>query len=448
LVLGISSAVEAPADAHDIDVVALGGPPASGVLERLAGALAPGGCLVARWTSAARADAALNADLTRCGLALRESVDASGTGVLRAQKTSIAQPSPARPLELFYVAFSPLLMDIRTRLPMQWLKADPELRPVYALAPLLELPKLHREVPKVVVLQRPAEVDANAWRPFLADAVAGGWVVVLEYDDHPWLIAEMQNRAAFQADMLRFGFAHAVQTATPALVEAFRPYNPEIALFPNAVFELAPFPEGERPRRIFYGAVLRGSFAVEVARSLGPAIERFPDAHFEVIGDREVFAALPTDAKTFHEYMSYEGYLRLMGGCAVSLSPVETLPRRETKSDAKFLDAARAGVLTIASPPIYEAVIEHGVNGLIARTVPDWAPLLAAALSDPAGSREMAKRAWEYVRAERMFAHQAAARGDWYRDLWARREALNEALMRRVPGLREAVAAELARGRG
>jgi hypothetical protein len=33
---------------------------------------------------------------------------------------------------------------------------------------------------------------------------------------------------------------------------------------------------------------------------------------------------------------------------------------------------------------------------------------------------------------------------DWYRDLWARREALNAAAFARVPGLAQAVAAETA----
>jgi hypothetical protein len=110
---------------------------------------------------------------------------------------------------------------------------------------------------------------------------------------------------------------------------------------------------------------------------------------------------------------------------------------RETKSDAKFLDAARAGVLTIASPTIYDRVIEHGVNGLLAPRVEDWAPLLIRALAEPAWRQAMARRAWDYVRRERMFANQVALRRDWYLDLWARREELNAGLIARTPGLRE-----------
>ena len=113
----------------------------------------------------------------------------------------------------------------------------------------------------------------------------------------------------------------------------------------------------------------------------------------------------------------------------------------DTKSDAKFLDAARAGALTIGSPTVYADTIADGVNGLIAREVEDWPRLLAKALAEPAWTRELARRAWEEVRDHRMFAHQLEARKSWYWSLWSRREALNRALMDRTPGLEAAVKA-------
>lgn len=407
-------------------------PPPADLLGRLAGALAFGGHLIARGMSGGPHDLAAH------GLSPRGPTDAGGTGVSRAQKLPPGV-APRAPLHLHSIVYAGLLMDIRTRLPARGLASDPDLEVVFETAPF-ELPPLGREVPKVVVLQRPAELRPEAWRPFLARAIREDWIVVMEYDDYPPLVAEVQGRPHSEADMLRFAFVHAVQTSAPPLVELFRPYNPEIAHFPNAAFELLPFPQGPRPRRVFYGAVIRGRYAIEVARSLGPAIAQAPDTEFVVIGDPQVFKALPTSAKRYYEYMSFEGYLELMSQCAVSLSPIEALPMRETKSDAKFVDAARAGVLTIASPTIYDRVIEHGVNGFLAPEVADWAPLLGQALTDEPLRARLARRAWEYVRDERMFAQQVGRRRDWYFDLWSRREALHEALMRRTPGLREAVA--------
>jgi hypothetical protein len=89
---------------------------------------------------------------------------------------------------------------------------------------------------------------------------------------------------------------------------------------------------------------------------------------------------------------------------------------------------------------VYDRVIEHGVNGLLAREVGDWAPLLQQVLTDEPSRQRMARAAWDQVRDERMFADQGVLRRDWYLDLWARREALNAAMIERVPGLRDALA--------
>jgi hypothetical protein len=418
--------------AASFEAVVIARPPPADLLGRLAAALRPKGHVIARWAPDAEV-------LAPYGLGLREASGEGAAGILRAQKLSAGETSrPA--LFVLTAPYATLLMDIRTRLPTQGLRSDPELRVVYEPPPF-DLPDLPVNTPKVVVLQRPAELRAEVWRPFLVQAIRKGWVLVMEYDDYPPLVAEVLGHTSSEADMLRFGYVHAVQTATPPLVEAFRAYNPETVLFPNAVFDLPPYPQGPRPRRVFYGGVLRGRYAVEVARSLAPAVQRCPDTEFVVIGDRAVFDALPTRAKRYHDYMTFEAYLDLMSQCAISLSPIEALPRRDTKSDAKFLDASRAGVLTIASPTIYDRVIRHGENGFLAPQVADWAPLLEQALTDEPLRERMARNAWDYVRRERMFANQVAARRDWYWDLWARRDELNEALIGRAPGLREAVSA-------
>lgn len=439
-VLGVDPAA-APQPAEPFDVVVLGGAPPAAVLTNLAAALRPGGHLLARWSSAQAAPPPMRAALAAVGLVLREPVDAGGTGVLRAAKAAAAPP-PALRLET--VAFASFLMDVRSRLPARGLRSDPELEVEYVTAPHTPRPQpLDR--PKVLVLQRPGPTTLEQGLALMAFAIVGGWVLVTEYDDHPALVAEALKRPFGPADMARFGYTHALQTTTEPLAEVFRPHTAEVRIFENAVFELAPFPTGPQPRRVFYGAVTRGGFGVEVARSLAPVAAEFPDLEFVVLGDRAVFDALPTANKAYEDYLPYEAYLARMAQCAVSLSPIEAGPGRDTKSDAKFLDAARAGVVTIASPLIYDRVIRHGENGLLAPRLQDWAPLLRQALADPVRTRAMGRRAWDYVRAERMFARQVAERRDWYRDLWSRREDLNQAALARMPGLAEAVAAEKAR---
>lgn len=342
----------------------------------------------------------------------------------------VARRGAGRPtMHLSLLTYAPTLMDIRTRLPAEAMRSEPDLMVSHQKLPAT-LPRLAPDEPKILVLQRPAPIDPAAWRKAMATHARAGWIVVLEYDDHPELVARVKSRPVTEADWLRFAHVHAVQTSTPALAELFGRYNPEVKLLPNAVFNLARFPE-TLPRRVFYGAVSRGPFAAAVAGSLGSVVAEFPDVEFVVVGDRAVFDALPTDNKRFYPFLHYGDYLRMMGTCAISLSPIEGAEHQETKSDAKFLDGASQGVLTIASPVIYSGVMRHGKNGLIAETVPDWAPLLAGALRDDAGSRRMARSAWDYVAGARMFAEQVRVRHDWYRDLWARRDELNAALTSR-----------------
>lgn len=423
-----------PSEGPEADAVVVGACPDAATLRALADRLAAEGRLLMRWTreGAPEADAGW---LAGAGLGAAEIVEPGIVRLSRAEE----QAEPALHLET--LAFAPLLMDIRTRLPARMLRTLPDLSVGYRTEDLA-LPRLPRETPKVAVLERPAAVDPSQWISLLAPLIANDWVVVMEYDDHPAVVAELRGGHSAEARMRRMGFVHAVQTTTPPLLEAFREVNPEVALFPNAVFELLPFPEQDRGQRIFYGGVIRGDYPVEVARALGPVAAEFPEASFVVIGDEAVFKALPGANKVFHPYLSFEAYLAEMARCTVSLSPMEAKPLRETKSDAKYLDAARAGVVTIASPAAYDRTIAHGVNGFLARELADWPSLLAALLRDPAARRKVARAAWEDVRDHRMFAHQAAARLDWYWSLWRRREALTEALMARLPGLAEAVAAQ------
>jgi glycosyltransferase involved in cell wall biosynthesis len=381
-----------------------------------------------------RAFSALAQDLGVDREALLQRAAASFHAVC-AQKPGSRRPT-GRALRIHVAVLAPAAMDIRTILPATALRSDPELSVSHGEAPLY-LPALAPEAPKVLVIQRPRYDEIDSWRESLAKCLNRGWVLVLEFDDHPHAAAETVGAIPTELDWTKFGYYHAVQTSTEPLRDAFLRYNPEVKVFRNAVFDLPPFPQQNRGSRVFYGAIGRGDFPVRIAASLAATIRDFPDVEFVVVGDPAVFKALPTAKKRYYEVLPYAKYLDMMASCEISLAPLEGRKFEYCKSDAKFLDAARGGVLTIASPTVYADVIVHGANGLIAQHEGDWAKLLSMALADPAGRVGMARRAWEYVREERMFACQMADRREWYMDLWARRDALSEQLIARMPGLAE-----------
>jgi hypothetical protein len=412
---------------------------------RAAQRLAPSGALIAGLAEGERlpdlAAAGLRADvvhraqvhLDRFDDTTGEAADAEGRRVLIARPD--AQAAPARTL-LRIVSYAQRMMDVRTRLPAQALRSEPTLSIAYQHAPIGRM-----WADTVFVLQRPAERKLELWRPFMKAVIDDRSIIVLENDDHPEVINRALGRPTNPEDLEIFRYVHAAQTSTPELAALFGRYNPNVEIFANSVFDLPPFPQRPWTPKIFYGALARGDFPSAMARSLEPTLKAFPDAAFEIVGDRGVFDALPTANKRFHPLMPYEAYLDVMAGCSILLTPLEG-DHYETKSDTKFLDAASRGLVTIASPTAYGATVRHGDNGLIAQGLADWAPLLSAALGDPQASAAMAHRAWSYVRDERMFSHQIARRRDWYAGMMARREALNAGVVSRMPGLAEFMAAK------
>lgn len=345
------------------------------------------------------------------------------------------EPDAAPPLRLHVAAFASTLLDIRGRLPSLALAADPALESTFAQGLPITLPATPADQPKVLVLQRPFYDTEERMLGDLTHILRNGWVVVIDVDDHPDFIARQQGRPQAATDWSKFAHVHAVQTSTPALAEAFRARNPQVKVFPNAVFDLPPFPERAGSPSVFYGAANRGPFPAQVAASLKNVIRDNPRTSFVVVHDRAVFDALPTKRKTFHPTLPYEAYLEAMAACDICLSPLQGTPGEAFKSDAKFLDAARGGVLMIASPVVYADTIRDGETGLIARDLRDWDRQLRIALRNGDKRRAMARAAWDYVRDERMFSGQTAERRDWYLGLWANREALTRDLLARVPAL-------------
>lgn len=377
------------------------------------------------------ARAGLERSLVSQGLAVSYAdavVTPQGSVLVRAQAAPVDPPC-----RVDIVPFAPLLMDIRTRLPADAMRADPALQINYYPPPMV-LASTPDEPPRILILERPGGWSPDRWRGAAARAIKARQILVIEFDDHPELISQMiRGKSLDEGAWEMFRVAHGIQTSTEPLIDVFQAHNPEVRVFPNAVFDIQPFSAGERPRKVFYGGVTRGPFVVEVARSLGPAIEAHPDTEFVVMGDRNFFDALPTVRKSFRAYAAFDAYLAAMAECCISLSPLQARPMIETKSDAKYLDASRAGVLTIASPTVYERTIRCGENGLIARTMDDWPRMLELALRENGARERMARAAWDDVRMGRMFAYQTADRRDWYRSLLARREELDRAVLARCP---------------
>ena len=115
--------------------------------------------------------------------------------------------------------------------------------------------------------------------------------------------------------------------------------------------------------------------------------------------------------------------------------PLLDTPFNRCKSDLKFIEAAAHRVTALASPVAYGDSIEDGRTGVLFQDAHELQQRLLRLVINPEAGRELADAARAHVTKHRMLAYQVARRTAWYRSLWARREALNAALLARVPEL-------------
>jgi 2-polyprenyl-3-methyl-5-hydroxy-6-metoxy-1,4-benzoquinol methylase len=288
--------------------------------------------------------------------------------------------------------------------------------------------------PRIAVLHRPLLLgDSGLAR--LRALLAKDYLIISEFDDHPSFMAD---RGVPIDELLTFRAVHAVQTSTPALAEALRPENPEVAVFANGIFEL-PQPQNfadPDQMTLFFGAInreqdwapLMGAIN-DVARAVGPRLK------FSVLHDEGFFNALETPHKTFTPLTDYPTYMRMLAAADIAFMPLADTAFNRAKSDLKFIEAGAARVAVLASDVVYAATVKDGKTGLLFRDAMELRAGLLRYLAYPEAAQRIAEAARAYVAAERMLAYQVVARTAWYRDLWDRREALNEALRARVPAL-------------
>ena len=332
-------------------------------------------------------------------------------------------------LHIHLAAMAPQFLDVRTRLPLAELAKVPGIATSLSERKI-ELPRLPVDQPKVLVLQRAGMEDLEVWRQGAAQIREKGWVLITELDDHPELVAAVHNTSVGDDAWRSVRLAQAVQTSTEAMAAAIRPHNPEVTVFPNCAFALGPEPRRPSPdgrMRVFFGALNRERFSRRIGAALAGFAARHREVEFTVVHDRAFFDALGDGSKIFHPAQGYEGYLGLMGGCDVLLTPIEGGPGEAYKSDVKWVEASSLGLATVASPLVYAGSICDGETGVLAADVADWSRSLESLHRAPELRLRVATAARDHVARHRMFATQVPMRLAWYHDLWGRRYDLRSA---------------------
>jgi glycosyltransferase involved in cell wall biosynthesis len=336
---------------------------------------------------------------------------------------------PRQPLILSSTMLDPVggVSDVRVVHPLSALATDPALRTVVTAAFARRQP--HDHAPRIFVLHRPL-LAGQAGLNTVRSLAAAGFLVVTEFDDHP----DHFDLIRLGGD-LTFRGVHALQTSTSAMAEVLRRHNPEIAVFPNAIASL---PEVRNFAALpgvtlFFGALNRERDWRPLIPAINAVAARAADRlRFQVVHDRGFFDALKTPHKAFTPTCDYQTYLRLLGGSEISFMPLSDTPFNRAKSDLKFIEAAACRVAPLASTVVYGDSIEDGRTGLLFRDPVEFHARLLRLVALPELARELGDAGRAGIAATRMLAYQVAPRIAWYRSLWARRDALTEALNARL----------------
>lgn len=128
--------------------------------------------------------------------------------------------------------------------------------------------------------------------------------------------------------------------------------------------------------------------------------EEYPDITFVVMGhyDPAFFEYLPEDRIAMLDWMPIKSYPAGMLNIDIGCAPLASTTFNRAKTYIKAMEYAASGAPVVASPTVYGQLIEHEVDGYIARSSDDWYEYLKRLIDNEWHRHEIADRLYEKVR--------------------------------------------------
>ena len=301
---------------------------------------------------------------------------------------------------------------------------------------------------KIFINQR-VSVDTLEMGIKLFNSIAArNYLFIEEIDDNPILWRQKYEETQF----INFIGVHAVQTSTKPLAEIFEQFNPHVRIFENQLKELPPprdFAaeiEKHEPVTIFFGALNRDNDFYEILPALNKIIAEYGDnVLLKVIAKTELFNKIETKNKIFigkqevynGQYVPYNIYEQELRTTHISLLPLRDNVFNRSKSDLKFIECAGNGSVVLASPTVYANTVKDGETGFIYHNVDEFYQKLKMLINNQNKRREVAEKAYEYVKHNRLLSQHYEERWDWYNELLDRLPELNAETKKRIELLKE-----------
>lgn len=300
---------------------------------------------------------------------------------------------------------------------------------------------------KIFINQRMSLPSFAAGVSFFKQLRDLNYLYINEIDDHPTHWKKDYDSSGW----INFVGAHAVQTSTKYLADYLKQFNPIVKVFTNQLRKIQPprnfdeeFRQKNRPVTIFFGALNRDADFAKILPVLNDVAKLYGNKIlFKVVARMELFNSIQTKNKILlgksevydGQYISYEEYEEALRTSDIALLPLLDNEFNRSKSDLKFIECASGGAVALASPVVYSEVIKDGENGFIFRNLREFEEKLKLLIFNPGKRREIAGKAYEYVKHNRLMSQHYEERIDWYRELLARLPELNEKTWQRIEKL-------------
>lgn len=122
--------------------------------------------------------------------------------------------------------------------------------------------------------------------------------------------------------------------------------------------------------------------------------EQYPQVHFVLAGcvHSDYTTALPSERMTVREWVNVNAYPHQYADFDIACCPLADMPFNHRKSPCKAFEAGAAQCAVVASPVVYDSVIENGKNGLIAYTTDEWISALSQLIEKQKYRNTLARR--------------------------------------------------------
>lgn len=129
---------------------------------------------------------------------------------------------------------------------------------------------------------------------------------------------------------------------------------------------------------------------------------RYPEVTFVVQGHmaKLFFDRLPKERMALLEWMPIGGYPAGLMNIDIGCCPLANLKFNRAKTPIKAMEYAASGAAVVASPTVYSQIIEHGVDGYIARDADEWEAALSRLVEDAEHRRQIAGSLFEKVSSQ------------------------------------------------